>query len=439
MSSGTLRYLAMEREFYADLVARSDYSDERFTEQDSAELIVGSYAQHERFDYERWLCGGLAIYPGAVALEFGCGPGRMLRRMAPHFSRVDGVDISPDVLDVAHRRCAELANRPRLWAIDGQHLPRELASAYDVAFSVICLQHIAVHSVRRRIFAELFRALKPGGVLTFQMGYGPGHAAMVDYYADYVDAAGTNGEADVTVLHPGEIGEDLKQAGFGPMAYALTPTGPGDTHGAWIFVRTMKPGPVRARVSTSPAGWSAVGFEPLELDTDALWDARRRQLEHGTLARFRSRTQELQAAEARVAVAEAHVTAANVGRQQDLEVRNAQLARLQALDAPRLHALMSDLATWAGDTRHVAILGSGAQTEWLLGETPLGLLGHLSIIDNNPAAVGRLVGGLPVKGGHELAQLAPDAVVLTSLSHQNEMAAFVEGLSLAGTRLVRCY
>lgn len=432
MSSGTLRYLAMEREFYANLVARSDYSDERFTEQDSAELIVGSYAQHERFDYERWLCGGLAIYPGAVALEFGCGPGRMLRRMSSHFSRVDGVDISPDVLDVAHRRCSGLANPPRLWAIDGQHLPRELASSYDVAFSVICLQHIAVHSVRRRIFSELFRALKPGGVLTFQMGYGPGHAAMIDYYADHVDAAGTNGEADVTVLHPGELGEDLKQAGFGPMAYAITPTGPGDTHGAWIFVRTMKPGPVRARVSTSPTGWHAVGFEPLELDTDALWDARRRQLEHGTLARFRSRTQELHATELRL-------TESETGRHRDLQVRNAQVARLQAVDAPRLRTLMSELAAWAGDTRHVAILGSGDQAEWLLRETPLGLLGRLSILDNHPAAVGRLVGGLLVRSGHELAQMAPDAVVLSSLSHQDEMASFVEGLGLADTRIVRCY
>ena len=88
-----------------------------------------------------------------------------------------------------------------------------------MAYSVICLQHICVYSVRLQILEGLFRALKPGGLLTFQMGYGPGHAQMVDYFDDFVGAPGTNGVADVGVLHPGEIAGDLARIGFTNTAY----------------------------------------------------------------------------------------------------------------------------------------------------------------------------------------------------------------------------
>src|SRR5437870_3677030 len=172
MSVDVTRYLEMERAFYADLVARSNFATEAFTRMDGGELVVGSYFQHERMDYERWLLDGVGIRRGAVALEYGCGPGRMILRLAPRFERIDGVDISREVLDVAERRCASLAAPPRLFVTDGQNIPGETAGRYDVAYSVICLQHLCVYSVRLQILEGLFRALKPGGLLTFQMGYG---------------------------------------------------------------------------------------------------------------------------------------------------------------------------------------------------------------------------------------------------------------------------
>ena len=165
-------------------------------------------------DYERWLLSGVSIRRDALALDTGCGPGRMMLRLAPRFARIDGIDISQEVLDVAKRRCAGLAATPRLFLTDGQNVPEAATNSYDVAYSVICLQHICVYSVRFQILEGLFRALKPGGLLTFQMGYGPGHARMADYFENFVDAPGTNGVADVGVLHPGEIAGDLDQIGF---------------------------------------------------------------------------------------------------------------------------------------------------------------------------------------------------------------------------------
>lgn len=71
MSVDVTRYLEMERTFYADLVARSNFDTEAFTRSDSGGLV------------------------------------------APRFVRIDGVDLSPAVLDVAGRRCARLASKPR--------------------------------------------------------------------------------------------------------------------------------------------------------------------------------------------------------------------------------------------------------------------------------------------------------------------------------------
>jgi SAM-dependent methyltransferase len=276
----------MARAHYASLVKRSNYASESFTVSNGQELVVGWYAEHEAYDYERWLFDGIEISTTAVALDFGCGPGRMIRRLARRFSRVDGVDISPEVIEVARMRCAHLDAPPRLFVTDGQSVPDELADTYDVAFSVICLQHICVYSIRRRILDGLFRSLKPGGLLSFQMGYGPGHRAMIDYFGEYVAAEATNGSADVTILHPSELATDLADIGFASAEFTLRPTGPGDTHGAWIFVRTLKPG-LSDLVSMSPNRSAAAGFSPLIRDAGAAERARRTYMEHGIPRRRR--------------------------------------------------------------------------------------------------------------------------------------------------------
>ena len=322
----------MQRGVYKGLVERSVYSTEDFATVDAAEHVVGCYAQHERFDYEKWLLGGVTMRTGATALEYGCGPGRMLLRFAPRFARVDGVDISPELVEIAQRRAEAAGLASRVWTTNGDSLPPGAAGPYDVVFSVICLQHIAVHTIRRRLLQALFDALKPGGLLTFQMGYGPGHPAMVDYAADVIDATNTNGACDVGVLHPGEIGGDLLAIGFDRAGYALRPTGPGDTHGAWIFVRALKPG-AGARVTTSALQWARAGFAPLPTDADEVALARGLQIERGLIrqrANLAARCQRLEAdrrqLESRCQQAEAH-------RQQSETARQATLDRLRSLDA----------------------------------------------------------------------------------------------------------
>src|SRR5262245_51575096 len=416
MSVDVTRYLEMERAFYADLVARSRFDTEAFTRTDSGELVVGSYVHHESLDYERWLLSGVNTRRGAMAIEYGCGPGRMILRLAPRFQRIDGIDISQEVLDVARRRCTSLTSMPRLLLTDGQSVPESTEDAYDVAYSVICLQHICVYSVRHRILAGLYRALKPGGLLTFQMGYGPGHARMVDYFEDFVDAPGTNGVADVGVLHPGEIAGDLARIGFTQAAYALTPTGPGDTHGAWIFVRALKPGPHAALSATDPAEWARHGFVSFVADESGAARARQRHLQHGILARCREAEHETATTRAVAAATEQQMAgrmaqleesvaakddaiaraehsredledslamaradrdswrqrAADAARERDQlrrqsDVQGRQLVRLRVADRRRVKSVIDDLVR-SGANWRVGVLGTGEHTDWLLQE-----------------------------------------------------------------------
>lgn len=455
-SEGVDRYLAMERAYYADLVARSDYHGSEFVTSNSAELVVGSYAAHEAFDYERWLLGDIDVSAGATALDYGCGPGRMLLRLAPRFSRVDGADLCADVLAVARRRCSGLPSPPRLITTNGDGLPAGYARAYDFAYSVICLQHICVHAVRQRILASLFDALRPGGILAFQMGYGSGHAGMVDYYEDFVDAEGTNGVADVGVLHPSEICGDLASLGFSDIAYALTPTGPGDTHSAWIFIRARRPGS-EAALSATPARWTRLGFQPWVPDPGTLAQSRERHLVHGVAARVRdalARAAALQndlsdaqdalraAAQERVQL-EGQLHAAQAERDR-LHARAAaderQLDRLRLVDLPRLRDRVDTLVREAAARGwRVAIFGAGAHTDWLARHTTLSSLPSLSVYDSDPACAGRVVLGRQVAPAADLSAAAPDVVLISSLAFQDEMATFVESLGMNGVRIVRCY
>jgi SAM-dependent methyltransferase len=487
MSVDVTRYLEMERAFYADLVARSNFETEAFTRTDSSELVVGSYVHHESMDYERWLLSGVSTRRDALALEYGCGPGRMMLRLAPRFARIDGIDISQEVLDVAKRRCARLATTPRLFLTDGQNVPEATQGGYDVAYSVICLQHICVYSVRFQILEGLFRALKPGGLLTFQMGYGPGHARIADYFEDFVDAPGTNGVVDVGVLHPGEIAGDLARIGFTHAAYALTPTGPGDTHGAWIFVRALKPGPATALITTSSAAGPAQGFAPLVQDDSAMARARQRHVQHGILARCRDTEQEsvdLRAAAAsadqeagrRIVRLEAAIIdkdraierverergdfedslamaradrdswrerAADAARERDqlrrqADVQGRQLVRLRVADRRRIKAVIDDLVRSAAGWR-VGVLGAGEHTEWLLQETSLGELPQLFFFDSDPSRAGAIIAGRTILPAREIPTLQLNAIVPSSLAFHEEMVGFLEALPVAGLRIVRCY
>jgi SAM-dependent methyltransferase len=93
---------------------------------------------------------------------------------------------------------------------------------------------------------EIYRVLKPGGYFCFQMGYGPrflfdNQLSSAEYYENVFDARGSNGWHDVEVLDEKHLINDLiYKIGFKEYTSDIRPTGPGDVHQNWIWIRVRK-------------------------------------------------------------------------------------------------------------------------------------------------------------------------------------------------------
>ncbi|MEO5559861.1 MAG: class I SAM-dependent methyltransferase [Dokdonella sp.] len=107
----------------------------------------------------------------ALALDFGCGAGRLTRALAEYFTQVIGVDVSASMIATARKLNADVCNvefRENASArIEG------IADAsVDFVFSHIVLQHIP-QALALGYVVEFFRVLAPGGVAIFQFVNGP--------------------------------------------------------------------------------------------------------------------------------------------------------------------------------------------------------------------------------------------------------------------------
>lgn len=107
-----------------------------------------------------------------LAVDIGCGLGRISLGLRRHFDRVVGYDISPEML----RRARELVDDPaiELRQTDGATLPGLADGSADFVTSFTVFQHIPDVDVVRSYIAEAGRVLRPGGVFAFQWNNTPG-------------------------------------------------------------------------------------------------------------------------------------------------------------------------------------------------------------------------------------------------------------------------
>jgi len=104
------------------------------------------------------------VSPTDIALELGCGYGRVLREVAPHVRQICGIDTSPASLHLAREYM-------------GGGLPCHLAAmdAVNLGFAdgtfdvVLCIQNgiSAFHVDQRKLIAEALRVTRKGGMVLF--------------------------------------------------------------------------------------------------------------------------------------------------------------------------------------------------------------------------------------------------------------------------------
>ena len=100
-------------------------------------------------------------------LDFGCGVGRLTQALAGHFTRCDGVDIAPSMLEAA-RGFNRHGDRIVFHLNDTDDLSFFPSGTFDFVYSNIVLQHVGPEAAKAYI-REFVRVLSPGGLALFQL------------------------------------------------------------------------------------------------------------------------------------------------------------------------------------------------------------------------------------------------------------------------------
>jgi SAM-dependent methyltransferase len=200
---------------------------------------IGGELAHKPID--RALLAVLVELVGdGVLADVGCGPGHVAAHLAAIGARVVGIDLSPRMVAVARARWPELT-----FAVgDMRSLPTGDASwgGAVCAYSIIHLDR----DDRPRAYAELARAITPGGFLlvsfhtaNLDSGAAAGQSVHVGQWWDH------EVDLDFHFLDPDGTTADLATAGFQVIARTDREPIPGaeaPTRRSYLLARRGEPG-----------------------------------------------------------------------------------------------------------------------------------------------------------------------------------------------------
>lgn len=195
------------------------------------DILLGDLKNKEKWD-------------GKVALDFACGRGRNVTNMFNlcDWDRVDGVDISES--NISQNKNDYQTQNSNWYCNNGVDVSDLKDNEYDFIMSTIALQHIPVYDIRKSLITDLLRTLKPGGLFSFQMGYGEGLDSPIGrrsaYYDNTYDAGGTNSVHDVRVHNEQDVIDDLTNIGYVNITTEVRESYSDSGHTHWIYVKAYK-------------------------------------------------------------------------------------------------------------------------------------------------------------------------------------------------------
>lgn len=119
-----------------------------------------------QFDWGRAVLARVDLRGDERVIDAGCGTGRLTRLLADRLPRgeVVALDASMQMLEQAR---AHLADRPAVRFLHATLPDLPIRNWADIVFSTATFHWVADHPT---LFANVFHALKPGGLLHAQWG-----------------------------------------------------------------------------------------------------------------------------------------------------------------------------------------------------------------------------------------------------------------------------